>query len=450
MRIAYSGPAGESSVRARPISQDLNLEKLYVEDEDEWCRLLRFYIWIRDHSDEFKSGFFLTVAQAAEFDHSYQQKLQEAHTLIQDGKAFDVTALKKTLIDFLNGHISTESAYTKFEDDVLQLRKFHGVTSSTFLPDNLYPRDVLDAIRRHGKSLFGVDRLEVALEKRFDVEIETESFNPFLGKSCLRGAMHFLRQDMQEMNTLLAFIPEELRRAAYLKKIYLTSENIIENQSLEDDNPEIKYLGGVAVPGHFIYARSAKTFFHEFFHCLDFADGMIFNDLEYLLQSYHLRGGLKLYSDLLVDKLANAILPGLDLDRRKKDKEAEVKDRQRPESFSSRYGFDNFRKSGLWTEDQADLAAYAICGSLSHYLHREIDPAGWQKLFGKTVTLDNDPVLVGKMRWLKQFLYKKSGGLWDDAFWLEYFKAGDMSRFDETYWEQKRKSPKHVLTESAA
>ena len=380
-------------------------------------KLSRLYQSLKQESSFFTRWLVIAEPEAGAFNRQFTQKIS------YDGKVDDrfETGLEHELVNFIISHITTTDQYTRFEDQVLRLQKFHDLTHPKSTVDVLYPRDVIDALRQHGKKLFGVDRLEQHIEQRFGFQIETEHLFSF---GCeyvmLRGAMHFLKKSMEGLEVMLDFLPRELRQNAVLRTIYLTSPgSIVMKETLTDKNPGTRSMGGVALPGCLIYDGGTQVFFHEFFHCLDMADGLLGNDVSYILGSYSPEDAIKLSLKFILNKL-DSLMSSDDQSQSKKGAKKGGK-KERPPGFSSRYGYDNFMKWGLFTEDQADLAGNAIAGSLM-------------------VKLKNDQVLEKKILWLRDFLFKKSDGLMDAQFWREYLSDQNMSHFGANYWEKKRQA----------
>lgn len=390
-----------------------------------FAKLNRFFLLIKNNTKILTNLFHISEDEILSFCEEFTLVLSSCKDAPTHDRDICLANAENRLQTFLVRRLTTAKEYQVFEEHILGLRN----TDETHLREYLYPPDLVNALRAHGKRLFGIDKIESRIENRFGLEIETENFWPFSGFNLIwRGRMDVLKSSLELLEKSLDFLPLELRKVARVKKIFLTTEVIADKKTLGTDSPKI--LGGQAIPGYFVYSGSPNTFFHEFFHCLDFSDGMLTNDLDYALDAYGFRGSLRLYAEFAKQK-TNRLL--------RRPEKSEVLDSNRISSgFSSLYGAKNFFSLGNFAEDQADLAADIINGPLFPLLYRRILPKEWAEKYPQDQPLTADPILDAKVIWMMEFLHKKSGGLMDDGFWLDFVKAGDFKKFDESYWQKKR------------
>lgn len=254
---------------------------------------------------------------------------------------------------------------------------------------NIFPEDLLLKLRQHGRELFGLDAVEKELETKFGLEIESENFSDF-SKNYVhhREPVSRLVGRLKSLGKELSSYPRELLAATRLRQIALCAQLDVKNS-----RGEIIHYAGYAQETYFVYTGDHSNFQHEFFHCLDYADGLSEDDVFYALGSH----GPDYDAQSLTDNLAHV-----------------------PRGFLTRYGVDKASEQGTFTEDQADVPMWLTGG-----FYRQAMETG-----------KKDPVIAAKILAIKRVYYAKSNALMDERYWQDIERGVQP---DEAYWTKKRR-----------
>lgn len=260
---------------------------------------------------------------------------------------------------------------------------------------NVFPEDLLLKLRQHGRGLFGVDVLEKKLKKKFGLEIETENFSAFSKNyKHHRVPVSQLGGRLKSLDKKFASYPREIFTSAKLRRIGLCSQ--LDVKSSQDD---VTHNAGYALENYFVFVDDMTTFHHELFHCLDFVDGLSEDDVFYASSTH----GQAYDSQWLQDKTNYGLHPG----------------------FLTYYGVAEADKTGLFTEDQADVAMWLTGGLYQRAMYA-----------GKM-----DPIIAAKISAIKRVYHAKSNGLMDEKYWRD-IEHGLVP--DDAYWAQKRREKFNV------
>ncbi len=258
------------------------------------------------------------------------------------------------------------------------------------------------SLREYGKELLGIDKIEARIKQKYNIKIETDSWEE-AGHSDVFNQLLSLRSVESQLNQLeagLAKYPMTFIQASGLKLIYLLGgwgEKTGKGKELKRIS-----TGGYAFgDGKIGFSNVRLAFDHELLHCADYTDGGRLGD-DNLLWGWTAHG--EEYGKLYGKSGRKAIESGKAFG-------------PRPEGFAEAYG----RWGGI-DEDQATVAEIMLRDG------RDIEV--WAK---------NEPELAEKIEMTKIFYYRLSGGKMDEKYWKYLRNWQDKERNNPSSSEEKRK-----------
>lgn len=233
--------------------------------------------------------------------------------------------------------IRTADDYYVFEEQFLTLNQV-GIEDMRAAGERLklaFPENLQLMMRKYAKELIGVADLELSIEQKYGVEIESDdwSMSGMSHLSNFRMELSVLRNVLNDLNESLGKIPTVALRRTGLKKIYVFQ--FWEGPGVRQESRQ--QAGGYAFGNGAIgISDGTAAFFHELRHCADEHEGGWVNDDTYWGVYAHGADYESIYGKSGVD----AIDSGVDLNTR-------------PKGFVSGYA-----KLGGIGEDQASMGDY--------------------------------------------------------------------------------------------
>lgn len=232
----------------------------------------------------------------------------------------------------------------------------------------------------------GIAQKAAALWSEFGIRVETEKL-PDNWPDMVAEPMPVrdLAIKLEILRQTLEFYPPGFFTNHSITTIYILSRVQIPSEHSD------RTYNGLAMGTRLIFAGDSGTVHHEIFHCLDYSDGPLLDDVPYAIKVYGMEYDL-------------AFLPS-------------VNESPAPGYVSSHAQL-MAAKYKNFTEDQAEVAKALLIQQIP-------------RKQGDTLS----PELVRKIEDIKQFYFVKSNGLMDDEFWRDLTNGVSINQL---YWREKQ------------
>lgn len=293
-----------------------------------------------------------------------------------------------------NPGLSEEEYLKQFKKIVKTKEQYYAFEELPYQDAIKMHKNLNEALREYGKEICGIKKLLDDFERKYSIGIEIDGVGFFglsydSGKASL-GAIEHVIPDLARLIDM--YPPGFVNR--FVNKIYLRADNI----SSSNGN-----FGGVATHTRLMIGLPSndRIFHHEFFHCIDSADGLTFDDNAWGLGAYG-----EDYRQLYGQDVGNTNITPKVIPKDEKPK-------PRPSGFPSAYAREAV------SEDQAEMSAHLMIKA----------PAVLR-------AMKNEHELKLKAEMIRKCLYEKSDGMIDRQFWKDLYSG---VKIDRAYWRKRAK-----------